>query len=94
MPDGAAAVERYRSRRESGEPHVAVIMDLTVRGGLGGKEVVQRLLLVDPEVKAVVSSGYSADPVLASCRDDGFSAVLAKPYSRQDLGRMPQELLA
>ena len=87
-------MERYRSRRESGEPHVAVIMDLTVRGGLGGKEVVQRLLLVDPEVKAVVSSGYSADPVLASCRDDGFSAVLAKPYSRQDLGRMPQELLA
>jgi len=93
VADGAAALERYRSSRDRGEPYVAVIMDLTVRGGVGGKEAVQQLLRVDPEVKAVVSSGYSADPVLANCREYGFSAVLAKPYSRHDLGRVLQELL-
>ena len=93
VANGAAAVERYRSSRDRGEPYAAVIMDLTVRGGLGGKEAVQLLLAVDPEVKAVVSSGYSADPVLASCREYGFSAVLVKPYNRHDLGRMLQELL-
>jgi two-component system, cell cycle sensor histidine kinase and response regulator CckA len=93
VADGAAAVKRYRSSRDRGEPYIAVIMDLTVRGGLGGKEAVQQLLRVDPEVKVVVSSGYSADPVLANCREYGFSAVLAKPYSRLDLGRVLQELL-
>jgi two-component system, cell cycle sensor histidine kinase and response regulator CckA len=93
VADGEAAVERYRTSREQGEPYAAVIMDLTVRGGLGGKEAVRLLLEVDPEVKAVVSSGYSADPVLASCREYGFSAVLAKPYNRHDLARVLQELL-
>ena len=60
---------------------------------IGGKEAVQLLLRVDPEVKAVVSSGYSVDPVLGSCREYGFSAVLVKPYHRHDLSRVLQELL-
>jgi len=93
VADGEAAVERYRRGREIGEPYVAVIMDLTVRGGLGGKEAVQLLLRVDPGVKAIVSSGYSADPVMGSCREYGFSAVLVKPYNRHDLSRVLQELL-
>jgi two-component system, cell cycle sensor histidine kinase and response regulator CckA len=94
VADGAAAVERYRKSREQGEPYAAVIMDLTVRGGIGGKEALQLLLGIDPEVKAVVSSGYSADPVLASCREYGFRAVLAKPYNRNELGNVLHELLS
>ena len=93
VADGAAAVEHYRGARGRGETYAAVIMDLTIRGGMGGKEAIGLLLDIDQEVKAVVSSGYSVDPVLANCRDYGFSSVLAKPYSKHDLSRVLHELL-
>ena len=91
--DGGAALELYRSKRDAGEPYAAVIMDLTVRGGMGGKEAIRLLLDLDPAVKAVVSSGYSDDPVLANCREYGFGTVLVKPYSREELSRVLHELL-
>jgi PAS domain S-box-containing protein len=91
--DGGAALELYRSKRDAGEPYAAVIMDLTVRGGMGGKEAIRLLLDLDPAVKAVVSSGYSDDPVLANCREYGFDTVLVKPYSREELSRVLHELL-
>jgi len=92
-PEGRAAVEMYGRKREAGEPYAAVIMDLTVRGGIGGKEAVRSLLDRYPDVKAVVSSGYSDDPVLANCREYGFRSVLVKPYSRQEMSRVLHELL-
>ena len=94
VADGDAAVARYRKRRDEGEPYAAVIMDLTVRGGTGGKDAIVSLREIDPQVKAVVSSGYSDDPVLANCREYGFSSVLVKPYSRQQMSRVLHELLA
>jgi len=93
VAEGSAAVEIYRRRQDEGEPYAAVIMDLTVRGGLGGKEAIRSLLELDPGVKAVVSSGYSDDPVLANCREYGFSSVLVKPYSRREMSRVLHELL-
>jgi len=93
VAEGNAAVDSYRRRQDEGEPYAAVIMDLTVRGGIGGKEAIRSLLELDPLVKAVVSSGYSDDPVLANCREYGFSSVLVKPYSRHEMSRVLHELL-
>jgi len=92
--DGAEALERYRAARDAGRPFHAVVLDLTVPGGMGGKEAAQELLRLDPEVRMVVSSGYSNDPVLAEHARYGFRSVLAKPYRLEDLARVMQEVLA
>jgi PAS domain S-box-containing protein len=92
VADGGAALERYRIKHEEGDRYAAVIMDLTVRGGVGGKDAVASLLELDPEVRAVVSSGYSDDPVMANCGAYGFRSVLVKPYSKQELSRVLHEL--
>ncbi len=91
--DGAEAVDLYRRARESDAPFDAVIVDLTVPGGMGGKEAVQRIATVDPGVKAVVSSGYANDPVMADYRRHGFSAVITKPYSTREMGKVLRNLL-
>ncbi len=70
---------------EAGTPFDAVILDLTVRGGMGGREAIRRITEIDPSARAIVSSGYSDDPVLANYRDCGFSATLCKPYELEDL---------
>jgi PAS domain S-box-containing protein len=92
-PDGAEAVRLYRQARADHRPFDAVILDLTVPGGLGGRETLQALRTLDPLVRAIVSSGYSADPVLARHRDYGFAAMVAKPYRLEDLARTFRELL-
>ena len=91
--NGNAAVELYRRRAEEGTPFVAVIMDLTLPGGIGGKEAITSLIQIDPHVKAVVSSGYASDPVVANYRDYGFSAVLNKPYRLQEMSKVLHDLL-
>jgi PAS domain S-box-containing protein len=85
--DGAQAIELYRRAKESEQPFAAVIMDLTVPGCMGGKEAIRKLHEIDPKVKAVVSSGYSDDPVIIDFKQYGFSAVLAKPYEIQELSK-------
>jgi len=69
-------------------------LDLTVPGGLGGKEAVARLRAYDPQVKAVVSSGYSDDPVMAHHQEYGFRAVVEKPYRLEDLSRVLAQVMA
>lgn len=84
--NGKEAVEYYLDAYNNGHPYYAVIMDLTIPGGMGGTEAVKKLLEIDPEVRAIVSSGYSNDPIMASFSDYGFKGFLAKPYRINELG--------
>jgi PAS domain S-box-containing protein len=84
--DGVAAVQLYHQARKEGRPFAAVIMDITVPGGMGGKDAVTLLRKIDPSIKAIVSSGYSNDSILADFRSHGFSGMLVKPYQAQELG--------
>jgi CheY-like chemotaxis protein len=83
--DGAEAIQKYLAALSEGTPYTAVIIDLTIPGGMGGKETVARLLELDPGVKAIVSSGYSDDALMAEYREHGFCAVIPKPYTLKEL---------
>lgn len=91
--DGNEAIELYEEARNSGNPYDAVILDLTIPGGMGGKETVQKLLEIDPEVKAVVSSGYSNDPIMADFKQYGFRGVITKPYEIKQLSDILHEVI-
>ena len=92
--DGAEAIAAYEQARAEGRPFDAVIMDLTIPGGMGGKEAVKRLRELDPSVKAIVSSGYSDDPVMANYAEYGFNGVVSKPYTIHKLGETIRKALA
>jgi PAS domain S-box-containing protein len=91
--DGAEAVDIYRRAVTERVPFSAVIMDLMVPGGMGGREAVRRLLEVDPGARVIVSSGYSNDPVMADYARYGFLGVVAKPYIVEELSRVLEEVL-
>ncbi|MBI5469417.1 MAG: PAS domain S-box protein [Deltaproteobacteria bacterium] len=91
--DGEEAVELYRKALKEGRPFAAVILDLTIPGGMGGVETVRRLLDIDPDVKAIVSSGYSKDPIMSDFRKYGFSGVIAKPYRVSDFSKAVKGVL-
>jgi CheY-like chemotaxis protein len=92
--DGGECVRIYQAALQSGRRFDVVILDLTVPGGLGGRETIQALKAIDPAVRAVVSSGYSNDPVMARYREHGFVAVVPKPYSIDVLTLTLQRVLA
>jgi CheY-like chemotaxis protein len=92
--DGSEVVREYGAARTAGRPYDAVILDLTVPGGMGGLEAMEALRKLDPEVRAIVSSGYSSDPVLANYRVHGFLGMVAKPYKITDLAKTIQTVLA
>lgn len=91
--NGNEAVRKYRESIESGNYFDAVILDLTISGGMGGKQTIIQLLNIDPEVKAIVSSGYSNDPVMASYSEYGFTDFIAKPFSSLELNRKIRKIL-
>lgn len=86
--DGQTAIQQYRRAMEGGAPFDAVIMDLTVPGGMGGKDALLALKTLDPSVYAIVSSGYSTDPVMSDHQAYGFQDVLPKPYTLEKLSRV------
>jgi signal transduction histidine kinase/ActR/RegA family two-component response regulator len=88
VPDGKDGIELYIKAIDDGKPFDAVIMDLTIPGGMGGKEAIKELKDIDPDVKAIVASGYSDDPVMARHEDYGFSGAIAKPYNIEKLGEI------
>jgi PAS domain S-box-containing protein len=92
--DGNQALELYRHAMDSGEPFDAAILDLTVPGAMGGKKTVDRLRQMDARVKAIVSSGYSNDPIMSDYQKYGFSGVVEKPFNMRSLGNALAELLA
>lgn len=83
--DGKEAIEKYDQAMAEGEKFDIVLMDLTVPGGMGGKEAVMELLEIDPEVRAVISSGYAEDPVMANYAEYGFKDVVEKPFKLKHL---------
>ncbi|MFO7950832.1 MAG: PAS domain S-box protein [Candidatus Fermentibacteraceae bacterium] len=91
--NGSEAVEMYGRRLDEARPYDLVILDLTVPGGMGGREAASSILEMDPNALLIVSSGYSADPVLAQYRDYGFSGVLSKPYALANMRKSVAELL-
>lgn len=91
--DGTQAIELYKQACYSPHPFDAIIVDLTVQGGVGGKEAIKQLLEIDHKVKAIVSSGYSNDPILASFKNYGFKGALVKPYKIQDLSAVLHQVM-
>ncbi|MBI2353900.1 MAG: PAS domain-containing protein [Deltaproteobacteria bacterium] len=91
--DGNEALELYRWEAEKGTPFAAVIMDLTIPGGMGGREAAGKLTAMDPAARVIVSSGYSNDPIMGSFREYGFHGAVIKPYHARDLGAALAEVL-
>ena len=86
--DGDEALELHKKAKELGHPFDAIIVDLTIPGGTGGAKAVKKMAQVDPEVKAIASSGYSDDSIMADFGKYGFSGVLAKPYRIKELSEV------
>jgi len=91
--DGSECIKMYKAAMESSQPFSVVIMDLTVPGGMGGKAAIQKLLEIDPKIKAIVSSGYSTDPIMSNYQHYGFKGIVPKPYNAVELSRALQELI-
>ncbi|MBM4321238.1 MAG: response regulator, partial [Deltaproteobacteria bacterium] len=91
--DGAEAVKKYRAAQAAGQPFDAVILDLTVPGGLGARQTIQLLFHLDAEVKGIVASGYSTDPVLDGYREHGFVGVIAKPFDLVELSTVLRRIV-
>ena len=87
VSDGDEAVRTYQKKQKVGHVVDLVIMDLTIPGGMGGKEAAQRLLLHDPDVKIIVASGYSNDPIMANFSEYGFCGAVSKPFDLETLGK-------
>jgi CheY-like chemotaxis protein len=91
VPEGEAALTVYAQAVTDQRPFDLVIMDLTVPGGMGGREAVQRLHELYPDARVIVSSGYSDDASIAEYAQCGFIASLSKPYTMQQLERVLRE---
>lgn len=91
--DGKEAVSMYKRSFETGKRFDVVVMDLTIPGGMGGKEAIQELKALDPNVVAVASSGFSNDPIMSDPAAYGFSAILPKPYNIRDLIELVRSLI-
>jgi PAS domain S-box-containing protein len=92
--DGVEAIKMYSEAMASKKPFDIVIMDLTIPDGMGGAEAVQKLREIDPGVKAIVSSGYSTDPIVKDFKKYNFSGVIAKPFDVDELVRVIESVLA
>ncbi len=93
VADGNAAISEYARARQAGQPYQLVILDLTIPGGMGGKQTMEELLKLDPAVKAIVSSGYSNDLVLSNYQAHGFRGMVSKPYDVADFAHTVERVL-
>ena len=91
--DGRTAVEFFTEAIESGHPFDAVLLDLVISGGKGGEEVIKSLRTIDPLIKAVLCSGYITNPIVTSYREHGFDSILPKPFTREELKKVLDELI-
>jgi len=93
VADGRTAIDVYKEAKASGDRFDVVIMDLTVPGGMGGKDAVKAILETDPAAVAIVSSGYADDPVMADFGRYGFKGVVPKPFTMAELSKLVHELV-
>ena len=91
--DGHETIKTYLQAKENNTPFDLLIMDLTIPGSMGGVETFEKLRALDPEVKALVSSGYANDPVMANYQEYGFCGVVPKPFSVEDLNNALSKIL-
>lgn len=92
--DGLETINLYKNSMFSNEPFDAIIMDLTIPGGMGGEEAIKHLIKIDPKIKALVSSGYSSGGVMADYEKHGFKGVINKPYTLEELSNALNNLLS
>ncbi len=92
--NGMEAIALYKGAIESGNPYTAVIMDLTIPGGMGGRETAQKILAFDPEARLIVSSGYSDNPIMSNYSAYGFIGAVSKPYVMEDFAQTISSMLA
>ncbi len=92
--DGKEALSMYQQKLSDECPYDVVIMDLTIPGGMGGQEAILKLLQIDPNAKALVSSGYSQDPIMANFIDHGFSGVIEKPFQLPKIATILKMIIA
>ena len=85
--DGEEAIRLYKAALEASAPFSAVLMDITIPGGMGGKEAIKEILKLDADAKVIVSSGYAKDPIMSNYRRYGFSGVVPKPYNIEELSQ-------
>ena len=90
---GEETINKYVTAMKSGTPYDLVMLDLTIRGGMGGQEAMKKLLDLDPNVRAIVSSGYAEDPVMAHYERHGFKGTLSKPYNIEEMGRILRQVI-
>jgi two-component system cell cycle sensor histidine kinase/response regulator CckA len=93
VEDGHEAIEAYKRALEEAHPFDAVLMDLTIPGGIGGKDAVLAILAIDPQARCIVSSGYANDPIFANHEEFGFCGVLEKPYNLGNLAKVIRQVL-
>jgi CheY-like chemotaxis protein len=91
--DGSEAIRILKEENEAGRSFIAIILDLTVPGGMGGKEAITEIRILDPHVPVLVSSGYADDPIMARPKDYGFTASISKPFSLTELSQALQAML-
>jgi PAS domain S-box-containing protein len=90
---GEEALEKYADAKRNGKPFDVVIMDLTVPGGMGGADAIKKLLEIDPKANAIVSSGYSNNPVMSKYKEYGFVGVVSKPFHLDEIAQPLQDIL-
>ena len=90
--NGEQAIQQYRRSLKDKAPIKVVILDLEVKQGMGGAQAIKELQLLDPDVQAIIASGYSSDRVMENCQDYGFAVAIAKPYSMDALKKALQTL--
>jgi two-component system cell cycle sensor histidine kinase/response regulator CckA len=91
--DGAEAIKTYKKQQDLGEPFDVVILDLTIKGGMGGEQTLGELLKIDPRINAIVSSGYFDAPIMSDFRKQGFVGAIAKPYEKKTLKEALERVL-
>ena len=93
VKDGQEAIDSYRNALHTGMPFDLVLLDLTVRQGVGGQSAMERLLKIDPSVRAIIASGYVDDPVIENYADHGFQGALKKPFTREEINDLVEKIL-